>query len=116
MNSFLKRSDAKQEVNLDQIEHRISKLEAQIEEIKSINLKNIQKVGMVRFNPFNETGGNMSFVLALLDGWDCGVVVTSLHGRGGTRVYAKPVIKGKGSIELSSEEERAIKIALNEKK
>lgn len=116
MNSFLKRRDAKVEVNLADIEQRILRLESQIEQLKDINLNNIQKVGFVRFNPYNETGGNMSFVLALLDGRDCGVVMTTLHGRGGTRVYSKPVINAKSDIELSGEEEKAIKNALNEKK
>lgn len=70
------------------------------------------KIGLVRFNPFSETGGNQSFCLALLDGEDSGLVISSLHTRQTTRIYAKPVKKGKGDgYELSAEEKQAIKNA-----
>lgn len=70
----------------------------------------IQKVGLVRFNPFNDTGGDQSFILALVDATDTGVVISSLHTRTGTRWYAKRVARGKGTEhELSSEEEKALK-------
>lgn len=70
----------------------------------------IQKVGLVRFNPFNDTGGDQSFILALVDATDTGVVISSLHTRAGTRWYAKKVARGKGmEHELSLEEEKALK-------
>lgn len=68
----------------------------------------IQKVGMVRFNPFNETGGDNSFVLSLLNGNMDGVVLTGLHTREKTRVYAKRVEKGESKYELSKDERKAI--------
>lgn len=72
----------------------------------------IQKVGLVRFNPFSDTGGDQSFVLALLDKNNNGVVISSLHARTSTRWYAKSILTGKGkNIELSKEEEKAIKEA-----
>lgn len=72
----------------------------------------IQKVGLVRFNPFPDMGGDQSFILALLDKNNNGVVISSLHARTTTRWYAKTVIKGKGKdIELSKEEEKAIQEA-----
>lgn len=81
-------------------------------EIKSHNLqslKHIQKVGLVRFNPFPDTGGDQSFSLAILDGHDDGFVISSLHGRDYTRIFAKPVKNGKGEkFELSQEEQLAI--------
>lgn len=71
-----------------------------------------QKVGIVRFNPFADSGGDQSFALALMDGHDRGFVISSLHSRQETRIYLKPVINGKGKeFSLSKEEERAIKIA-----
>lgn len=83
-------------------------LQKQIE--KSINY--VQKVGIVRFNPFADTGGDQSFVLAILDGTDSGMVLTSLHSRTNTRWYAKNVEKGKGiDHQLSAEEEKAVKHA-----
>ena len=73
---------------------------------------NIQKVGLLRFNPFNDTGGDQSFILALLNGENTGVVVSSLHTRSGTRWYAKEVKGGKGTEHvLSTEEEKAVQEA-----
>ena len=70
----------------------------------------IQKVGLVRFNPFKDTGGDQSFILSLLDGNDTGIVISALYSRSGTRWYAKKVSKGKGEDhELSEEEKKAIK-------
>ena len=70
-----------------------------------------RKVSIVRFNPFGDTGGDQSFALAVLDGHDSGYVLTSIHGRGGTRVYVKPIDFGKSKYKLSTEEERALKQA-----
>jgi hypothetical protein len=75
----------------------------------------IQKIGLLRFNPFKDTGGDQSFILALLDAKDTGVVITALYSRSGTRWYAKKVAKGKGmEHELSEEETKVIKIAKEE--
>jgi hypothetical protein len=67
-----------------------------------------QKISVVRFNPFGDTGGDQSFALAVLDGHDSGYVITSIHGRGGTRVYVKPIDYGKSKYKLSSEEQQAL--------
>lgn len=84
-------------------------LEDRINELKTDGLTNIKKVGLVRYNPFFETGGNQSFVLTLLDSNDNGFVITSLHSRESTRVFAKPVFGGKESgFEFSKEEILAI--------
>lgn len=72
----------------------------------------VQHVGLVRFNPFEDTGGNQSFALALLDANGDGFVVSSLHSRAVTRVYAKTVTKGKSEAALSDEEAEALKKAL----
>lgn len=72
----------------------------------------IQKIGLLRFNPFKDTGGDQSFVVALVDAVDTGVVISGLYSRSGTRWYAKRVVSGKGfEHELSSEEKKAIQIA-----
>lgn len=67
-----------------------------------------QKISIVRFNPFGDTGGDQSFVLAVLDAHNSGYVVTSIHGREGTRVYVKPVDYGKSKYPLSDEEKQAL--------
>lgn len=71
----------------------------------------VQRVGVVRFNPFPDTGGNQSFVVALLDARGDGVVLSSLHSRGGTRVYLKQVASGTAETALSVEELEAIRRA-----
>ena len=70
-----------------------------------------QRVGLVRYNPFEETGGNQSFALALLDANGDGWVLSSLHARSGTRVYAKAITGGRSDAALSDEETAAIKQA-----
>ena len=72
----------------------------------------IQKVGLLRFNPFKDTGGDQSFILALVDGNDTGVVISGLYSRSGTRWYAKKIANGKGlEHDLSDEERQAVKEA-----
>ena len=72
----------------------------------------IQKIGLLRFNPFKDTGGDQSFILALVDGNDTGVVISGLYSRSGTRWYAKKIASGKGlEHELSDEEKQAVKEA-----
>jgi len=70
------------------------------------------RIGLVRFNPFEETGGNQSFALAMLDGRGDGFVVSSLHARAGTRVYAKAIGGGTSEAALSDEEAEALRVAL----
>lgn len=96
----------------------------EIDEVKKVlfelgkeGMTHIQKVGIVRFNPFADTGGDQSFVLAILDGLETGIVLTSLHNRGVTRWYVKNVKEGKGiHHELSEEEILAIREASQMKK
>ena len=77
--------------------------------LKRDSQNHLQKIGLVRYNPFADTGGNQSFVLAVLDEKGSGFVVTSLHSRESTRLFAKPVVDGKESgYEFSKEEIQAI--------
>ncbi|HET7180660.1 MAG TPA: DUF4446 family protein [Candidatus Limnocylindrales bacterium] len=91
--------------DLDRVEARIAMVERDLQ-------ATFGRVGIVRFNPFEETGGNQSFALALLDGRGDGFVVSSLHARAGTRVYAKAIAKGASETALSTEESEALRIAL----
>ncbi len=84
-------------------------LEQRLEQLRTEDKNNLQKLGFVRYNPFSDTGGDQSFVLALLDGNNNGFVVTSLHSRESTRIFAKPVMAGKETgYEFSKEEIQAI--------
>jgi len=74
--------------------------------------RSVQGVGFVRFNTFEDTGGNQSFTLALLDPAGDGVVLNSLHARNQTRLYAKAVRAGGGEGAFSDEEAEAIRLAV----
>lgn len=95
----------------EETELDLKKLESAIENLGKEGQVHFQRMGVVRFNPFSETGGDQSFALALLDKNDSGVVLLSLHSREGTRVYAKPIKNGKSKYELSREEMKAIEEA-----
>lgn len=83
-------------------------ISAEIAKIKIANQKNFQKYALTRFNPFEDTGGDQSFVAAILDGQNNGLVISSLHSRGATRVYAKQVEGGKDTTHKFSREEREV--------
>ena len=75
--------------------------------------KDIRRIGLVRYNPFSDAGGDQSFALALLDEHKDGVVISSLYGREMNRVYAKKIEKGESTkYQLTEEEKRAISEAV----
>lgn len=81
--------------------------------LHALGQRSIHKVGIIRFNPFKDIGGDQSFALALLDGKDSGIVLSSLHTREGTRIYSKPIVKGESEkYALTEEEKQAIKEAI----
>ncbi len=71
----------------------------------------LQHMGVVRYNPFHDTGGDQSFAIALVDGHGNGVVLSSLHARDVTRVYAKPLRAWESTYSLTDEERQAIALA-----
>ncbi|HSX09106.1 MAG TPA: DUF4446 family protein [Candidatus Saccharimonadales bacterium] len=90
----------------------IAKLRERCDRIEKEEGYHIQKVGLLRFNPFKDTGGDQSFILALLDAHDTGIVITALYSRMGTRWYTKKVTRGKSTEhELSEEEKKALRMA-----
>jgi len=70
------------------------------------------RVGLVRYNPFEDTGGNQSFALALIDAKGDGFIISSLHSRNATRLYAKALTGGRSEAALSTEESEALKMAM----
>ena len=80
--------------------------------LERVQRKAVQRVGLVRFNPFEDTGGNQSFALAMLDQHGDGFVVSSLHARAATRVYGKAIAGGRSEAALSEEEAEALRLAL----
>ncbi len=80
-----------------------------LETSSSISSSGIQKVGLYRYNPFDDLGTDQSFSLSILDSTNTGIILTSLHHRNFTRIYAKSVKNGEGdNITLSKEEKSAI--------
>jgi len=91
----------------------IKNLKESLDNLNKERKLEVKRIGLVKFNPFGDTGGSLSFSLSLLNDNGNGVVITSLHGRGATRVYCKDVESGKESgIELSLEERKAVTNAL----
>ncbi len=90
----------------------LDELAVRVMTIEGVQRRTFQRVGLVRYNPFEETGGNQSFALALLDGAGDGWVMSSLHARSGTRVYAKAIKAGRAETALSEEEAVAIREAM----
>ena len=101
----------KQIKKTNKVDGEIQKVIVDNKNIKSDLAKCVQKVSVVRFNPFGDVGGNQSFVIALLDNSLSGVIIQSLYSREGVKVYSKQVIEGKSEYKLGKEEEEAIKIA-----
>jgi hypothetical protein len=98
--------------NLKELDRDIQDLYGISNKINNLANRSVHKVGVVRFNPFKDLGGDQSFSIALLDGQSNGVVVSSLHTREGNRVYAKKVEKGRTMKHpLTEEEVDAIKQA-----
>lgn len=97
----------------DKLEEVLAEV-AELEDFKKKSLDHLQKVVLVRYNPYHDTGGDQSFSACILDGKSNGLIITSLHSRVGTRVFAKPIKDGKeDDFPLSEEEKEVLKKALN---
>ncbi len=97
---------------VERASHRMAEMEAMHALIDERTKRSLQHIGMVRYNPFDDTGSDQSFAIALLDDRRDGVVLSSLHGRANTRIFAKPVAAGVSAHNLSEEEAQAIRIAV----
>ena len=100
LNNFIAKTAANQEA-IESVKDHLAKEVA-------ANQLHLQKVGFLRFNPFTDTGGNQSFILSLLDENGTGVVISSLHSRENTRIYAKAIDKGQCPDQVLSKEERLV--------
>lgn len=108
------------EEDLETFMYRVEKVEKQNGEINEFikTLDNdlrkcIQKIGIVRYNAFKDTGSDLSFTLALLDENNNGVVLNGIYSREMSNIYAKPVEKGESKYTLSDEEKEAISKAMS---
>jgi hypothetical protein len=90
---------------------RLTALETRVAGLQEHGRGALQRVGVVRFNPFEDTGSNQSFALAMLDERGDGIVISSLHSRQSTRIYLKPISRGQSETALSDEESEALRRA-----
>jgi hypothetical protein len=98
---------------LDKADERFTALSALQQDLEGLLRRGtLRNVGLVRFNPFPDAGGDQSFAIALLDAEGTGVVISSLHARTDTRVFAKPVQGSRSRHQLSDEEQDAIRQAM----
>jgi hypothetical protein len=101
---------------LDALAKDVQGLGTRTRGVEAAGRQAFQRAGLVRFNPFREdTGGNLSFALALLDADDNGIVVSSLHSRQATRLYLKAITAGHSDQALSEEETEALRQARTER-
>lgn len=108
------------EEDLENYMYRVERVEKQNMEIKNLvdsidkNLEScIQKIGMVRYNAFKDTGSDLSFALAMLDENNNGIVLNGIYSREMSNIYAKPVENGKSKYAISEEEKEAIQRAID---
>lgn len=97
---------------LDQLEQNAHATDQRVGWLEAKHPYLVQHVGVVRFNPFPDKGGDQSFVVAILDDAANGAVITSLQSRVDTRLYAKPVVAGQSTYTLTGEEREAIARAM----
>lgn len=76
---------------------------------------NVQKIGFVKYNAYDETENKLSFAIALLDGNDSGILINHIYSKHGSNMYAKLVINGKVEDRISEQEQLAIKQAMEDK-
>jgi len=118
-NLFNKNKKEKEPQNLDEALKEIKSLRKEFqlvskefEILKRESKFFVQKIGVIRYNPFSNVGSDQSFSLALLDADNNGMVITSLFSQEGNRVYGKPVENGSSQYSLSDEEKKAIEKAI----
>jgi hypothetical protein len=96
---------------VDAVDRRLGELDAGYRSLEARSRGSLQHLGIVRFNPFPDTGSDQSFAIALLNDRHTGVIISTLHARTGTRVFAKPIDAGRAGYALSDEEAEALRIA-----
>lgn len=94
---------------------KVDELSKEYQRMKEDSKKHVQKVGVVRFNAFEDMGSDLSFAIALLDYQNDGTVISSIYSRSESRMYAKPILAGQSSYLLTDEEKQAINQAIARK-
>ena len=108
----LEKSILKKFRELDEILELVRENEDKIKKISENMERHYQKAGIVKYDAFHEMGGNLSFVLTMLDKNDNGWIFNAMHSREGCYTYIKEVVKGEAYIELSGEEQECLEKAI----
>lgn len=98
-----------------QTEKNLKELENFCQYLEKMGLNSMQKTGVIRFNPFKDTGGDQSFCIACLNAQNSGFTLSGLFTREGTRIYTKPIVNGESKYPLTEEEKQAIAEAMGAK-
>jgi len=93
----------------------VKELEQHSQQLDRRMLRCIQKVAIIRYNPFEEMGSDQSFSIALLDALNDGYILTGLFGRNTSTTFAKPIKGGQSPYPLSNEEEEVLKLAMEQR-
>lgn len=99
--------------DLEGLRKSVSEVGHSVDEVRELLRTSVSKVGVVRYDAFDDMGGALSFSAAFLDERGNGVVLSAINGRTEGRTYAKPVLAGMSEFDLSPEESAAITAAMN---
>ena len=119
-NTFMKGKDGKtleesmkeKYAEVDTVLKVVKQNRLDIREINRRMEKSYQKLGIVKYDAFNEMGGKLSFAIAMLDNRDNGWIINAMHSREGCYTYVKEIVKGESYVELSEEEAEALDRAI----
>ena len=110
--------ERKLSVEVSEIRDAAKGLESLLSEqaaIRNTQSNTIQKIGFIKYNAFENIGNDLSFALTLLDGNNNGICISSIYGRNESRIFSKPIVKGKSLVSLSQEELESLNEALGER-
>jgi len=99
---------ARQRRRMDELDEAVATVRTHSESVAERLRRTVSRIGVVRYDAFDDIGGAHSFSAALLDEHDDGVVITSITGRTDGRTYLKAIVAGQGSVPLSDEESSAV--------
>lgn len=100
--------------DMEQLDIKSDALAKKMMEMEDIQLGTYQKSAIIKYDAFRGMGGNLSFVLAMLDRNDNGFLLNSMHSKESCYTYIKDVVKGKAKVELSEEEKAALQEAVSQ--
>lgn len=97
---------------IEELKQAVAELQTKQQNLSADSMNHIQRMGLIRFNAFDNTGSDLSFSLALTDATRNGFVLSGIYGREESRVYAKPIIDGESTYMLTKEEKQALQAAV----